>query len=35
MLKETNDPEIIMTVAKLLRKNRKDWWDGFDGGTKS
>ena len=27
MLKETNDPEIIMAVAKLLRTNKKDWWD--------
>ncbi|SHG06929.1 hypothetical protein [Flavobacterium johnsoniae] len=27
MLKETNDPSIIMAVAKLLRKNKKDWWD--------
>lgn len=27
MLKETNDPEIILAVAKLLRKNKKDWWD--------
>lgn len=27
MLKKTDDPEIIMAVAKLLRKNKKDWWD--------
>lgn len=27
MLKETNDPSIIMAVAKLLRKEKKDWWD--------
>lgn len=27
MLKETDDPSIIMAVAKLLRKNKKDWWD--------
>ncbi len=27
MLKETNDPSIIMAVAKLLRKKKKDWWD--------
>jgi len=27
MLKETNDPSIIMAVAKLLRKNKKDWWN--------
>jgi hypothetical protein len=27
MLKETNDPSIIMAVAKLLRKDKKDWWD--------
>ncbi len=27
MLKKTDDPSIIMAVAKLLRKNRKDWWD--------
>lgn len=27
MLKETNDPSIIMAVAKLLRKEKKDWWN--------
>ncbi|MEG0848766.1 hypothetical protein ACHRVK_03465 [Flavobacterium plurextorum] len=27
MLKETDDPSIIKAVAKLLRKNKKDWWD--------
>lgn len=27
MLKKTDDPSIIMAVAKLLRKNKKDWWD--------
>ncbi|WP_369013494.1 hypothetical protein [Flavobacterium anhuiense] len=27
MLKETNDPTLIMAIAKLLRKNKKDWWD--------
>lgn len=27
MLKETNGPSIIMAVAKLLRKEKKDWWD--------
>jgi hypothetical protein len=27
MLKATNDPSIIMAVAKLLRKEKKDWWD--------
>jgi hypothetical protein len=27
MLKETNNPSIIMAVAKLLRKEKKDWWD--------
>ena len=29
MLKETNDPSIIMAVAKLLRKEKKDWWDNL------
>jgi len=27
MLKQTDDPSIIMAVAKLLRKNKRDWWD--------
>ena len=27
MLKETNVPTLIMAIAKLLRKNKKDWWD--------
>jgi len=27
MLKETNDPSIIMAVVKLLRNQKKDWWD--------
>ncbi|WP_427871821.1 hypothetical protein [Flavobacterium sp. MMS24-S5] len=27
MLKKTDDPSIIMAVAKLLRKNKKDWWN--------
>lgn len=27
MLKETNDPSLIMAVARLLRQEKKDWWD--------
>ena len=27
MLKETNDPSLIMAVAKLLRQEKNDWWD--------
>jgi len=27
MLKETNDPALIMAVARLLRQEKNDWWD--------
>ena len=27
MLKETNDPVLIMAVARLLRQEKNDWWD--------
>ncbi|MFH7016560.1 hypothetical protein [Flavobacterium sp. FlaQc-47] len=27
MLKETNDPSLILAVAKLLRREKNDWWD--------
>ena len=27
MLAETEDPSIIMSIRKIFKKEKKDWWD--------
>ena len=27
MLAETEDPAIIMSIRKIFKKEKKDWWD--------
>jgi hypothetical protein len=30
MLAETEDPAIIMSIRKIFKKEKKDWWDDLN-----